>query len=80
MKESIISIILTTILLFTILTVDKTRTTSSNSFPSIDLPIIIIDLKREVVTNGMRLFLFLKSANYLSVVKVIALFRWVNVA
>lgn len=43
MKESIISILLTTVLIFTILTVDKTRNVSSNYIISTDAPVIIID-------------------------------------
>ncbi len=43
MKESIISILLTTVLIFTILTVDKTRNVSSNNLISTDAPVIIID-------------------------------------
>lgn len=43
MKESIISIILTTVLFFTILTVDKTRNVSSDKLIITDTPKIIID-------------------------------------
>ena len=43
MKESIISIILTTVLFFTILTVDKTRNVSSDKLIITDAPTIIID-------------------------------------
>ncbi len=43
MKESIISIILTTVLFFTILTVDKTRNASSDNLVINDAPTIIID-------------------------------------
>lgn len=43
MKESIISILLTFVLFFTILTVDKTRNVSSDNFIITDAPIIIID-------------------------------------
>ncbi len=43
MKESIISILLTIVLFFTILTVDKTRNVSSDKFVTTDVPVIIID-------------------------------------
>lgn len=43
MKESIISIFLTIVLFFTILTVDKTRNASSDKFVTTDVPVIIID-------------------------------------
>lgn len=43
MKESIISIILTAVLFFTILTVDKTRNVSSDKLIVTDAPTIIID-------------------------------------
>ena len=43
MKESIISILLTIVLFFTILTVDKTRNVSSNEFITTDATVIIID-------------------------------------
>ena len=43
MKESIISIILTTVLFFTILTVDKTRNVTSDKLIITDAPTIIID-------------------------------------
>ena len=43
MKESIISILLTIVLFFTILTVDKTLNVSSNKFITTDAPVIIID-------------------------------------
>lgn len=43
MKESIISIFLTIVLFFTILTVDKTRNASSDKFVTTSVPVIIID-------------------------------------
>lgn len=43
MKESIISIILTTVFLFTILIIDKTRSVSTDNILYTDTPIIIID-------------------------------------
>lgn len=43
MKESIISIILTTVFLFTILIIDKTRSVSTDNILYTDTPVIIID-------------------------------------
>ena len=51
MKESIISIILTAVLFFTILTVDKTRNVSSDKMIITNAPTIIIDAGHGGLTN-----------------------------
>ena len=77
MKESIISIILTTVLFFTILTVDKTRNVSSDKLIITDAPTIIIDaghggedggavVQNDIVEKDINLAIAQKTNEFLS--------------